>query len=54
MLFTKHCLGDHIRKNEKFKHVTSTGERRDADRVLMGKLKERDHLEEVGIDGRIM
>jgi hypothetical protein len=45
-------LGDHIRKNEKFRHAA--GERRGADRVLMGKPREKDHLEEVAMDGRIM
>lgn len=54
MLFTKHCLADHIRKNEEFRHAARAGERRDADGVLMGKPRERDHLEEVAIDGRIM
>lgn len=53
VLFTKHCLGDPIRKNEKFRQAARTGEKRDADRFLMGKRRERDHLEEVGIDGRI-
>ena len=52
MLFTTHCLGDHIRKNEKFRQAAHTVERRDADRVLMGKPRGRDHLEEVGIGGR--
>jgi hypothetical protein len=33
-------LGDHIRKNEKFRHAACAGERRDADRVLMGKPRE--------------
>jgi len=46
-------LGDPIRKNEKFRQAARTGEKRDADRFLMGKRRERDHLEEVGIDGRI-
>jgi len=40
VLFTKHCLGDHIRKNEKFRHAAHAEERRDADRVLMGKPRE--------------
>ena len=54
MLFTKHCLGDHVRRNEKFRQAAHTGEKRDVDRVLMGKPTERDHLEEVGTDGMIM
>jgi hypothetical protein len=54
VLFTKHCLGDHVRKNEKFRQAARTGERRDADRVLMGKPRGRDHLEEVSINGRLM
>jgi hypothetical protein len=47
-------LVDFIRKNEKFRKAACTGEKRGADRFLMGKPRERDHLEEVGIDGRIM
>jgi len=53
VLFTKHCLGDHVRRNEKFRQAARTGEKRDADRVLMGKPRERDHLEDVDTDGRM-
>ena len=47
-------LGDHIKKNEKFRHAACAGERRGADRVLMGKPGEKVHLEEVAMDGRII
>lgn len=30
------------------------GKRRAAHRVLVGKLKERDHLENLGVDGKII
>jgi hypothetical protein len=35
-------------------HVTRTGERRGVYKVLVGKLRERDHLRDPGIDGRII
>jgi len=35
-------------------HVARMGERRDAYRVLVGKPEERDHLEDPGVDGRII
>ena len=34
--------------------IASMGERRDLYRFLVGKLRERDHLEDPGIDGRII
>jgi hypothetical protein len=34
--------------------VARMGERRGVCRVLMGNLKERDHLENPGVDGRII
>jgi hypothetical protein len=36
------------------RHVACTGERRGAYRVLMGNLKERGHLEHLGLDGRVI
>jgi len=35
-------------------HVAGMGERRSVYRVLVGNLRERDHLEDTGIDGRII
>jgi hypothetical protein len=35
-------------------HVACMGDRRGAYRVLVGDLRERDHLEDLGIDGRII
>ena len=34
--------------------VAHMGERRGAYRVLVGSLRERDHLEDTGVDGRII
>ena len=35
-------------------HVARTGDRRDAYRFWWGSLRERDHLEDLGADGRII
>jgi hypothetical protein len=35
-------------------HVAHVDEKRNAYRVLVGKLKERDHLESLRIDGRLI
>jgi len=35
-------------------HVARLGERRGVYRVLLGNLKERDHLGDLGVDGRII
>jgi len=35
-------------------HVASTGKNRDVYRVLVGNLRERDHLEDPGTGGRII
>ena len=35
-------------------HVERMGERRGVYKVLVGNLRERDHLEDPGVDGRIM
>jgi hypothetical protein len=35
-------------------HVARVGKRRDLYRVLVGNLRERDHLEDPGLDGRII
>jgi hypothetical protein len=35
-------------------HVAHTGERKGVCRILVGKMKERDHLEDRGLDGRII
>jgi len=35
-------------------HVACMGERRGASRVLVGKLEGKDHLEDPGVDGRII
>jgi len=44
----------HYKKMRCSGHVTHVGESRGAYRVLMGKLRERNHLEDVGVDGRII
>jgi hypothetical protein len=43
-----------IEKNEMGGHVTRMGERRGVQRVWWGKLRERNHLEDTGVDGRII
>jgi hypothetical protein len=50
----KYHLGSEIKKNEMARHVARMRERRDACSILMGYLRERDHLEDSGVDGRIL
>jgi len=47
-------LGDHIKKNELTGHVARIGKRRGAYRILVGNLREINHLENLGIDGEII
>jgi len=47
-------LGDHIKKNELTGHVARIGKRRGAYRILVGNLREINHLENLGIDGEIL
>jgi hypothetical protein len=54
-----YCLPNIIRviKSRRMRwagHVTRMGERRDAYRVLMGKLEGKNHLEDPGVDGMII
>jgi hypothetical protein len=42
------------RKIRWVEHVARMGDRRDAYNVLMGKPRGQDHLEDLGIDGRII
>jgi len=50
---TRYYSGDHIKKNEIGRHLTSTRERKGAYRILSEKSDERDYLEE-GINGSII
>jgi hypothetical protein len=54
-----YCLTNVIRviKSKRIRwagHVARMGERRGAYRVWWGNLRERDHLEGLGVDGRVM
>jgi hypothetical protein len=46
--------GDQMKKNEKDGIYRMYGETRGAYRVLVGKPERRDHLEYIGVDGRII
>jgi hypothetical protein len=35
-------------------HVARMGQKRNAYNILVGNLKERDHLEDIGVDGRVI
>ena len=51
------CLnywGDEVKGNKIDVHVVRKWERRSAYRVLVGNLREKEHLEDVGIDGKII
>jgi hypothetical protein len=50
----QYCSDDQIEKNEMGWHVAHMGEGRDVYRVLVGKPGERNHLEDPGIDGKII
>jgi hypothetical protein len=47
-------LGDKIEKNEMGGACSTCGEGRGMYSVLVGDLKERDHLGDTGVDGRII
>ena len=51
-MLTKYYSGDHIQKNW-MKHVAQMPERR-VERVLFGKPKGRDHLEDPGLNGSLI
>jgi len=54
VLLTKYCLGDQIEKNEKGEACSAyVGERRIQD-FGGGNLRERDHLQDQGVDGKII
>ena len=54
-LLLHHCSGDKIKKNEMAGACSTYGERRSVYRVFWkGNLRERDHLEDRGVDGRII
>jgi len=50
-LLSKYCSGDKIEKNE---HVAQWGKGEVHTGFWWGNLRERDHLEEPGVDGRIL
>jgi hypothetical protein len=52
VLITKYYSGDQIKKNEMGRANDTYGDRRGAYKLLWGDLRERDHLEDLHIDGR--
>ena len=51
---TKYYSHDESRRMRQARHVASVGDRRAAYRVLVGNLRKRDHLEDLGLHGRII
>ena len=49
-----YCSGDKSEKNEMDGHVAYMGEKRGVYRVLVRKPEKRGHLEDPGVDGRIL
>ena len=54
MIFTKYCLGDQIKKNKIGVACSTYGEEERCIQGWWGNLRERDHLDYPGIDGRII
>jgi hypothetical protein len=52
--FTKYYSGDQIRKNERAGHVASMGEMKNTYHILVGKPEGKNHLEDLGVDGKII
>jgi hypothetical protein len=52
--FTQYCSGDKIEKNKMGEVCSKYGQRRGVCRFLTENLRERDHLEDPGVDARII
>jgi hypothetical protein len=54
VLLTKYNLGDQIKKTEMGWTYSTYGERIGAYAVLVGNMREIDHLQDAGLDGRLI
>jgi hypothetical protein len=54
MVNTKYCSGDQINKKFMGEACDTYGDRGGAYRVFVVKVRERDHFENLGVDGRII
>jgi hypothetical protein len=54
LFLTQYCSGDQIEKNVMGPTCGTYGERRDVYRVLVGKPEGKRHVEDQGVDGRII
>jgi hypothetical protein len=54
VLLTRFHSGDQVENTEMGRTYGTYGERKSAYRVLVGNLREEDHLEDLGADGRIL
>ena len=50
----QYCSSDQTEMNEMVGHIARIGESRGVYRVWWGNLREREHLEDPGVDGRII
>jgi hypothetical protein len=54
VLFTKHYYGDRVKEDKSAGHVARMGERRNVNKILVGKTEGKDHSGDLVMEGRII